>query len=588
MEYRYQFNKGEGGDLQISREAADPSMVCFKGRYYLFASMTLEVWESCDMVNWKAHRLPDSLPLYDYAPDVRVVGEYLYFSASHRGDVCHFYRTKDVLNGPYEKIEGTFDFWDPNLFSDDDGRVYFYWCYTNIEPLYGVELDPTTMKPLSEKKPLIFGDPRTKGFERSGDDHSAKPLSPEELDAKLRAFLATMNIDMDTVPSEQLGRGRAAMDNNPFIEGAWLTKHNGKYYLQYACPGTEYNVYADGVYEAAGPLGPFVLAKNNPYSYKPGGFINGAGHGSTMWDSDGNLWHAATMRISVNHNFERRVGIFPAGFDAEGELYCDQRYGDWPQKISDGKAAPFAEPEWLLLSYGAKAAASSSADGHVPDNISNEDIRTWWKAATNMSGEWVSLDLGQVCDVHAVQVNFADDKPNAAPPADAVFVQTVQPRYIDERKYVTRWKLTASEDGVNYFTIADKSRADTNLPHDFIVIESGCRARYLRLTIYETPFNEAACISGLRVFGKAAGEKPQVPTFTAKRTGDLDMEVSIDDSGADGYNILWGHSPEKLYHSYMTFELNKKIGALVKGQDYFVRVDAFNKYGITAGTVMTL
>jgi hypothetical protein len=66
------------------------------------------------------------------------------------------------------------------------------------------------------------------------------------------------------------------------------------------------------------------------------------------------------------------------------------------------------------------------------------------------------------------------------------------------------------------------------------------------------------------------------------------MEVSIDDSDADGYNILWGHSPEKLYHSYMTFELNKKIGALVKGQDYFVRVDAFSKYGITAGTVTAL
>ena len=29
-----------------------------------------------------SHRLPDSLPLYDYAPDVRVVGDYVYFSAS--------------------------------------------------------------------------------------------------------------------------------------------------------------------------------------------------------------------------------------------------------------------------------------------------------------------------------------------------------------------------------------------------------------------------------------------------------------------------------------------------------------------------
>ena len=41
--------------------------------------------------------------------------------------------------------------------------------------------------------------------------------------------------------------------------------------------------------------------------YKPGGFMNGAGHGSTMEDLNGNIWHTATMRISRNHNFERRV-----------------------------------------------------------------------------------------------------------------------------------------------------------------------------------------------------------------------------------------------------------------------------------------
>ena len=34
------------------------------------------------MAHWEAYRLPDNLPLYDYAPDVRVVGEYVYFSAS--------------------------------------------------------------------------------------------------------------------------------------------------------------------------------------------------------------------------------------------------------------------------------------------------------------------------------------------------------------------------------------------------------------------------------------------------------------------------------------------------------------------------
>ena len=74
VNYRYQFNADprKGGMLQICREAADPSMIFFEGRYYIFASMTLGVWVSDDLAHWENHRLPDTLPLYDYAPDVRV------------------------------------------------------------------------------------------------------------------------------------------------------------------------------------------------------------------------------------------------------------------------------------------------------------------------------------------------------------------------------------------------------------------------------------------------------------------------------------------------------------------------------------
>lgn len=137
INYRYQFNQDttQGNQIIIDREAADPSMILFRGRYYIFASMTLGVWVSDDLVKWENHRLPDSLPLYDYAPDVRVMGEYVYFCASKRGEACNFYRTKDVLNGPYEEIPGTFDFWDPNLFVDDDGRVYFYWGCASVKPI---------------------------------------------------------------------------------------------------------------------------------------------------------------------------------------------------------------------------------------------------------------------------------------------------------------------------------------------------------------------------------------------------------------------------------------------------------------------
>ncbi len=55
--------------------------------------MTKGYFVSEDMVNWQVKKL-QGLPVYDYAPDVRVMGEYLYFSASRRDAKCDFYRTK--------------------------------------------------------------------------------------------------------------------------------------------------------------------------------------------------------------------------------------------------------------------------------------------------------------------------------------------------------------------------------------------------------------------------------------------------------------------------------------------------------------
>lgn len=269
IDYRYQFNKSmqSDGALEVAREAADPSMILFQGKYYIFASMTLGVWVSEDMVHWKNHRLPDNLPLYDYAPDVRVIGDYVYFCASKRGEICNYYRTKDILNGPYEEIQGSFEFWDPHMFLDDDGRLYFYWGCTNTTPIWGVELDPTSLRPIGEKKGLIFGDVYTKGYERIGEDNTILPVSREELEVRFQGFLKTKGMKEGDIPPQMIPLVKGFLSHAPYIEGAWMDKYQGRYYLQYACNGTQYNVYADGVYVSDNPLGPFTLAKNNPYSY---------------------------------------------------------------------------------------------------------------------------------------------------------------------------------------------------------------------------------------------------------------------------------------------------------------------------------
>ena len=327
----------------------------------------------------------------------------------------------------------------------------------------------------------------------------------------------------------------------------------------------------------------------------------GAGHGSTMRDKENNLWHTSTMRISVNHQFERRVGIWPAGFDADGELFCNQNYGDWPIAVSEGQDDPWREPQWYLLSYAKPTNCSSSVTGKGADQAVNEDAKTWWRAKTAEPCQWIEVDLEKPMDVRAIQINFADDALPIASPGKIQGTAT-QPRYIEERDLHTRWMLEGSVDGKEYFIIEDKTKAETDLPHDFIVREKGIRVRFVRLTIVEIPYDVTPCISGLRVFGIGTEEKAKAPVFEATRSEDgLDLLVTIEGTkDAIGYNILWGHEEGKLYHSYQIYRevadvrekkdalMKKRIGALVKSQEYFVRVDAYNESGITKGQVVKL
>lgn len=556
LEYRYQFffdPKDPEKKAKLNRESADPTMIPFKGKYYLFPSMACGFWVTEDLVHYEFHENPAKLPSYGYAPDVRVMGDYMYFSASDREHACSFFRSKDPVNEPFEELPGTVPFWDPNLFIDDDGRVYLYNGCSNVDPLYGVELDPVTMHPLTDFIPLVSTDVTTRGFERQGDDHY-----PEISDD----------------PVLTLG---------PWMEGSYMNKFNGKYYFQYAITGTQYNVYADAVFEADHPLGPFTLAKNNPFSYKPGGFVNGAGHGSTFEDADGKIWHIASMRISMNHMFERRLGFFPCGIDGDGELYSDQRYADWPMDLD---APLFSKPKWMLLSYGKPVTVSSGTGGA---NIADEDIRTWWKAGSAKPGEWAEIDLGKVDKVHAVQINFADEGIIREVPKDASEFGEGNTRYIDTVKQATGWLLEASVDGETYFTVEDKRNASTDYAHDLVVSEAGFEARFIRLTVEKVPYGTEPCVSGLRVFGDSEGEAPEKATAAFEKVDEMDLLVSWQRSEADGVNILFGHAEDKLYHSYMVFgRTEQHIRTRVKGELLYVRVDSFNEHGITEGDVVKI
>ena len=314
LNYRFQFT-----DSTSYREAADPTMIRYSDKYILFVSHSGGYWYSDDLLGWDY--LPvKSLPIEDYAPDAIAINDTVYFSASATVRKPIYYTT-DPFRDNWTAMSDTLPFavWDPHFFLDDDGQRYLYWGCSNILPIYGVRLN-SKMQAVTEPEILIEHNPDKYGWE---------------------------------VPGEQ-----NELTSNGWNEGAWMTKYNNRYYLQYSAPGTEYKTYADGVYTSDSPLGPFEYEAYSPFSYKPGGFAGGAGHSSTFQDNYGNYWHISTMSISIRHMFERRLGLFPAAFDKDGVLKTFTAFGDYPTVMPDRKIDFEKESlfkGWMLLSYKKKA-----------------------------------------------------------------------------------------------------------------------------------------------------------------------------------------------------------------------------------------
>lgn len=592
LPYRYQ-HMHEKNRRYAFREGADPTLVLFKGTYYLFVSMSAGFFYSQDLLRWNFHPDPD-LEIYDYAPDVREIDGWLYFCASSRSKNCPILRSDDPLHRKFEQVGAPFPFWDPNLFLDDDGRLYLYWGCTNIDPIWGVELDRHTLEPVGEKTALIRGNPDCLGYERPGENGVVdrkssvvyQQLAPL-FDPVAKKVRLPAGMQVPGGYTEEAMTRMFLSVGAPYIEGAYMTKYQGRYYLQYACPGTQYNIYADGVYAGESPLGPFVRQHSNPFSSVPGGFATGAGHGSTVQDRYGNWWHAATMRISVNHDFERRVGLFPAGFDDDGVLFCNQNFACYPRRIPAGRFDPAAlGPAWMLLSYGKRAFASSTEQGSDPARAVDEDIRTWWSAADAAPGQWLAVDLGREMDVRAVQINLADQNLAVAFP-DESYGDEQRIRHIELEPQPSRYTLEISDDGRAWTLLETVDKECSNGYYEY---ENGMRARYVRIVGKTLPYGQPLRVSGLRVFGNGGGQKPAPAKARAVRLDEQDARVRWEPvPGAQGCNVRYGIAPDKLYQSWLVYGGNEvTICTLTEGQEYYLAVDAFNENGIAFGEVFRL
>ncbi len=532
LNYRFQFT-----DSTSYREAADASMIRYNDRYILFVSHSGGYWYSDDLLGWDY--LPvKSLPIEDYAPDAIAINDTVYFSASAAVRKPFWYTT-DPFQDDWKPMNDTLPFavWDPHFFVDDDGQRYLYWGCSNFLPIYGVRLN-SKMQAVTEPAILIKHNPEKYGWE---------------------------------VPGEQ-----NELTRNGWNEGAWMTKYNNRYYLQYAAPGTEYKTYADGVYTSDSPLGPFEYETYSPFSYKPAGFAGGAGHGSTFQDNYGNYWHIATMSISIRHMFERRLGLFPAAFDKDGVLRTFTVFGDYPTIMPDRKVDFEKESlfkGWMLLSYKKSAEASSAMESYPVNNAFDEDIRTWWSANTGDAGEWLNVELDDNSTVWAIQVNFADNMSNLKP---------------DSRNISYSYRILSSGDGESWDVIVDKSSNTIDACHDYIELGKPVRTKYIKIENVKVP-DGMFSISDLRIFGHREGKVPAtVDDFTVIRDEADPRKAGLEwlnDENATGYIINYGVDKNKLYSSVMVYDAASLVlTGLNRDVTYYFSIDAFNESGIARGT----
>lgn len=523
----------------------EPVVLIYQDDYYLFVTGRRGYWYSADFVDWNYVNAPN---FPGGVVSVVEIDGILYACSMNNKNV---YKCDKPKGGEWVPA-GEFSsdrYGDANMFLDDDGRLYMYYGWSQIMPFKVVELDPKTFKEIGEPVICFWGDYKNHGFENRRNK--------------------------DVIYSIFNGRREYYEEEYPWIEGPWVTKHNGKYYLQYAAIGLELLSYSHGVYVADSPMGPFKYSMHNPLTYKNTGFAVGGGHGSTFHDKNGQLWTICMIPANYAGGNGSELAIFPTAVDSEGVMHSNVAYGDypqyWPGTRTDAVDNNFTG--WLLLSKNKKVEVSSTFEGYKPEYAVDENFMTCWAAATGDKGEYYTVDLGKTAKIYAIQANW--DHIGANVRIGRGFGPAPMPEHFQ------CYTIQVSNDGKTWKTIIDKSNNKLDLRHDYTQLAKPVNARYVKVVNVAVHDGAKFSIKDLRVFGNPDVVKTKEIKFFAivrnpndRREADLLWEPV---EGADGYVVRYGIEPKKLYNSYMVYGKHSvNIHSLNTEAEYYFSVEAFD------------
>lgn len=463
------------GDVTVVREGHD---------YYLFGTGG-GAWISNDFLNWKYQPVDVRGGRLPVAPHVVKYNDAFYMS----GNEAPLYKAPHIL-GPYEVLgpwknekgepwtgavngkawKGAFDV---DIFVDDDNKPYLYFPGRSTDGIYVAPLDPKDLTMFAAAPKHLFGFKTEHVWERWGENN------------------------------EYL--------NTAWIEGPWVMKRNGVYYLEYSASGTQWMSYASGVYTARSPLGPFTYSPRNPLLRKTTGIVTGPGHGCIVNGPDGNWWVFYTI-VMANPPGGRRLGMDPVGFDAQGNMYVRSvsETPQWapgvvsnPGRDGDSGSIPLSVNK--LRAMNQRGSFSSQRPGHDAAYAVDGTNGAWWEPAENDAQPTLTVDLGSITEfedpqyftVDSSRIEFATGgRGGFGPPAAGAAPAPKNTAF--------QYKIEASKDGQTYETILDKTNNTITRYTEFDELPPTV-CRFVRFTITDWPHiaNVPLGVLEFTVFGTA-------------------------------------------------------------------------------------
>lgn len=332
------------------------------------------VFSSKDMVNWTDLGVPLSLASFDWADDrawapqtVKRNGKYYMYVPVHSklSNTMSIGVTvadspagpfKDAIGGPL--ADGSWDYIDPTVLIDDDGRAYIYWGNPNI---YFAELNPDM---ISLKTPV-------RKIEQSVEGFGAPSPDKREKDAKYK--------DM-------------------YTEGPWIMKRDGKYYLLYAAGGVPEHI-AYSVSDS--PEGPWKYMGEIMPLCDTGSFTNHCG----VADFNGhNYFFYHTGKLPGGGGFGRSVAVEEFKYNPDGTFPLIMPTDKGVKPIATFDPYRRNEAETMAFSHGVKSDLNARTGVYVSDihngdfiKVANVDFRS---GAKKFSATVSSAIRGGIIEVH--------------------------------------------------------------------------------------------------------------------------------------------------------------------------------------------